>query len=261
MNKILNKIGLLIVGLVFVAFIATPVYAQTAATAGATAPATPPTAINASSSISTIISRADAEIDQRTNDLNDIITRIGEVQKLSTTNQALLIASAQNEINQLSSLKSQIDAETNTAAARIDYKSITKSYGIYDLIATQTRIVIAADKVISIVSSMNLVAGKIQSRIANISSINSVTVQQQYSDAISKITDASTQGIAATNEVIKLLPDKGVATILQSNTAALKDARAKLKTATDDLSAARDDFANIASFLMENASTATPSAQ
>ena len=44
---------------------------------------------------------------------------------------------------------------------------------------------------------------------------------------------------------------------MQANTAALKDARAKLKAATDDLNTARKDIGDIAKYLKENAGTAT----
>ena len=265
MNKIFSKISLLIVGSVLALSVAIcplgKVFAQSADSTTPTVPTAPANPKNIATSLSTTISQADGEIDQRTANLNDIITRIGEVQKLSTTNQALLIASVQNEISQLAALRSKIDSETNAAAAKIDYQSITQSYRIYDLIVPQTRIIIATDKVISIVSSMNLVAGKIQSRTSNISGINSITVQQQYSDSIAKITDASVQAMAATSEVIRLFPDQGNTKVLQSNTSALNDARAKLKTATDDLTAARDDFGNIISFLKENADTKPPPVQ
>ena len=263
MNKIFNKISLLVAGLALILLIAVcppdKIFAQSSD--NSTPAVTTANPKNTTTSLATTIRQADSEIDQRTTSLNDIITRINKVQKLSTTNQALLIASVQNEIDQLAALKSKIDAETNAAAAKIDYQSITKSYRIYNLIVPQTRLIIATDKVTSIVSSMNLVAGKIQSRIANISAINSVTIQQQYSDSIAKINDASTQAAAATSEIIRLFPDQGNTKILQSNMAALADARAKLKTATADLTAARDDFGNIISFLKENPGTASPSVQ
>ncbi|MGD0576853.1 MAG: hypothetical protein ABSA74_02140 [Candidatus Staskawiczbacteria bacterium] len=247
MNINLKKINLPVAVFALSFLLAFPILAQTTATP------TPAPTKRAAASLATIISRADTEIDQRINDLNDLITRINAMQKLSVTEQSTLAASAQNEISQLDALKSKIDIETNAAAAKIDYQSITKSYRIYALIIPQTRIIIAADKVMSIIDSMNTVGNKIKTRISTLSGVSAGPINQEFSDFTAKIGDAGTQATAATNEVQLLQPDQGVAATMQANTAALKVARAKIKTATDDLSAGRKDLGDIASFLKENA--------
>jgi hypothetical protein len=90
---------------------------------------------------------------------------------------------------------------------------------------------------------MQTLAGKLQTRISAAQSAgNNVTVAQAaLTDMNAKLTDANTQAQAAITEVSGLKPDNGDQTVMQSNTAALKDARTKIQTAQKDLVAARKD--------------------
>ncbi|MGA2418219.1 MAG: hypothetical protein ABSF55_03205, partial [Candidatus Staskawiczbacteria bacterium] len=78
MNKNFYTINLLIAGLVFVIFAAVcpsdPAMAQTTGTTAVKTPAV---------SIATLISRADSEINQRVQSLNDLLSRIGLMKKIS----------------------------------------------------------------------------------------------------------------------------------------------------------------------------------
>jgi hypothetical protein len=250
-----NKLNLLIACLAFAGVtVALPfgnIFAQTAPAATQPAQTTPGV------SVSTIISRADTEITQRVADLNDLIPRIESMKKISIVEQNYLTTTIQNEVNALNSLKAKVDADTIMSAARTDYQSITKSYRIYALVLPQTRIIAASDRVLTIVDSMNTVGAKVKSRIANITGTNAGTLNSELSDFYAKVSDASTQAKAASDEVTPLKPDQGNKTVIQSNTAALKDARSKIKTASDDLVAARKDIGDIVNYLKENASTAT----
>ncbi|MDE2041367.1 MAG: hypothetical protein KGI59_03250, partial [Patescibacteria group bacterium] len=53
------------------------------------------------------------------------------------------------------------------------------------------------------------------------------------------------QAQAAVAEVSPLVPDQGDKTVMASNTSTMKDARAKIKTAVSDLTAARKDALTI----------------
>ena len=67
-----------------------------------------------------------------------------------------------------------------------------------------------------------------------------------------KITDAGTQANAAISLVSGLQPDQGATTTLKANTAALKDAQSKIKTATADLVAARKDATTIVNIIKDS---------
>jgi len=198
-----------------------------------------------------IIKNADKEIDQRIENLNDLITRIGLMKKISAEEQKTLILSIQNEINQLASLKTKIDSDVDLQTAKADYQSITKSYRIYALIFPQISIMAASDRVMTIVNSMNIIGSKIQLRISALDGNSAAAMNQILSDFTAKISDASTQANMAINEVSLLEPDQGDKTKMKANATALKDAKEKIKSAISSLIEARKDLGTIVRNLKE----------
>jgi DNA repair exonuclease SbcCD ATPase subunit len=242
MNTKYNKINLLIAGLVLAVFVAAPVFAQTTGTIQKDTTAQ-------ASNLKTLISRADTQIDQRIKSLNNLIGRMGEMKKISATDKTSLNSSVQNVIDELNALKIKIDAETNIQTARVDYQSTTKSYRVYALVMPQISIMAASDRILTIVDSLNALSSKIQSRFASLTVANADPINQTLSDLKAEISDASVQAKAATSAVATLVPDLGDKTKLAANTAALKDARDKIKKASADIASARSDAGTIAKFL------------
>ncbi len=84
-------------------------------------------------------------------------------------------------------------------------------------------------------------------------------------DMNAKVAGANAQASAAVTEIANLQPDNGNATIMASNTAALKDARTKIQAAQQDLVAARQDSGSIVKALIaakvSASATASTSAQ
>jgi len=197
------------------------------------------------SDVSTIISKANTEINQRITSLNDLISRIGLMKKLSASQQDSLTSAVQNEINDLISLKTKINADTDKATAKTDYQSITKSYRVYALVLPQVRIMAASDKTLTIADSMNALGTKVQSRISALPATDTTEMNQLFSDFNAKVSDAISQANSAISEISALVPDQGEESVKQSNSKALKSARTKIKTANSDLVEARKDLKNI----------------
>lgn len=199
-----------------------------------------------------LVDRANQEITRRLKTLNQLITRIGEMQKISTSQKATLTASLQSQITALTSLQTKIqnDASANaTSSLKDDVKSITASYRIYALVIPQASIMAAADRIITIANTMQTLGGKIQTRIAaaQASGTDVSAAQTALTDFNAKVADAIAQAQAAINEVAPLTPDNGDQTKFQANHDTLMDARKKLTTAHQDLAAARHDAATIVS--------------
>jgi len=91
-----------------------------------------------------------------------------------------------------------------------------------------------------------------QSNGTNVSSAVSA-----LADISAKTADASTQANAAISEVSGLQPDQGATTTLDANTATLKDAQSKIKTATADLAAARKDVTTVVNVIKGSMKAAT----
>lgn len=195
-----------------------------------------------------LIKRADREISRRITNLNSLATRIGAMKKLSSSEIISLTSSIQNEVSILTTLKTKIDGDTDLATLLTDVQSITKSYRIYMLVIPQSRIMAAADRVLTIVDNLNTLGGKLQTRITAAQSAGKdvSALQTALADFTAKVADAGTQAQAAVGEVTGLVPDNGDQTKMQANNAALKDARLKIQAAQQDFVAARKDAGTIA---------------
>ena len=214
--------------------------------------------------ITTAQQRADQEIARRITALNALITRINGMQKLSADEKTSLASSTQGQITLMNNLQAQIAADAaanSTTSLKADIQSITKAYRVYMLIIPQGNIEAAADRVLTVAATLTDLSTKLQARIAS-STVNTSGAQAALTDMNAKIADANTQANAANSEVASLVPDNGVQTVMQSNTAALKDARSKIQAAQKDLIAAQKDASTIVKDLRISASiTATSTSQ
>lgn len=191
------------------------------------------------------------QIDNRIKAMNELTARINEMKRLSAPEKTSLTASIQVSITDMNQLKTKVGAETDIAAIREDSQSVTKGYRIYMLVLPQGRIEAAADRVLNIVSLMTSFETKLQARLdqAKTDGNDTSSAVALMAEMHSKILDANTQAQAAIDLVSGLQPDNGDKTVAQTNAQALKDARAKIKTAVADLKTARQDAGKIVKLL------------
>jgi hypothetical protein len=235
--------------------------AQTAAvTTGATV-TTPVASVTLTAAETKAISRGDTEITRRITALTDLNTRIQAMQKVTDAFKSGISASITNEVNTLTSLKAKIDADTDLATLKTDIQSITSSYRVFALVLPQGRIAAAADREVTLVSMMSTLGAKLQARIQAAQQAGATTTAMTASltDMAAKLQDAQTQAEAAVTASASLAPDNGVASVMASNTAALKTARADLAAAQKDLVAARKDVDAIVKGLASVKTTTTAS--
>lgn len=214
--------------------------------------------------ITTAQTRADQEITRRINALNALNTRVNAMVKVSASDKSTLSSNIATQIAAMNTLQTQIAADAaanSTTSLKIDIQSITKSYRIFALIIPQGAIEAAADRVLDITDMMTTLGTQLQTRITAAQTAgNNMSVEvAALADMNAKIADANTQANTAVTEVASLQPDNGNATIEASNTAALKDARTKIQTSQQDLTAARKDAGTIVKALLALKVSATAS--
>jgi chromosome segregation ATPase len=194
-----------------------------------------------------VISRSDTAITTRIDALNKLSMRIGQMKNVSTTEVSSISTGIQTQINNLTTLKSKIDADTDVATARADAKTITGDYRTYALTIPQASIVASSDRITTLVGMINAIQTKLQARIttAQTAGKDVTALNTALADMTAKLSDATSQGQTAQSGVASLVPDQGNATIAASNKSALLSARTNIKTATADLKAARQDIATI----------------
>lgn len=191
--------------------------------------------------------RGDTEIDRRVGALNELSTRIGNMQRISDAFKQSLNSAVGAELSTLSALKTKIEGDTDSATLKSDVQSITDSYRIFALVLPQVRIVAAADRIATIFTMMGTLGSKLQARIqaAEQAGADVTALNAALGDMSTKLNDAQTQAQAAISVSAPLQPDNGDKTVMASNTAALKEARTDISTAQKDLVAARKDVDTI----------------
>ena len=219
-----------------------------------------------SAQLAKIITRGDKAIDARVADLATLASRIGEMKNLSDAEKSSLTTAVQAQSVALTALKAKLDADTDSATALADEKTITVDYRIYALIVPQGHIAAASDRALTIAGLLDSVSAKLQIRIAAAQAAGKdvTAVSVVLADMNAKIADLKTQAATAGNSVLSLVPDKGDATVAASNKAALVAAHGDIKSATADIQAARKDaktiLADIKAFHLPAAVAATSTA-
>ncbi len=207
-------------------------------------------------------SHADQEIDRRVSALNDLNTRVQAMVKVSASMKSSLAADVAAQVSALSALKGKIDADSDIDTLKTDIKSITGSYRIFMLVIPQGRIEVAADKVKATGDLFTEFAAKLQARIAAAQTAGKdvTALNASLTDMNAKISDANVQADAAVSLVASLTPDNGDQAKMQANEQALKEARAKVKAALDDLHKAREDAHSVVQALHQMGLEASASA-
>jgi len=249
-----KHISIIFAGVALAAASVTPAMAQTAASSTASSTRGAARVTAQETRIAKAKMHADQELDRRVASLNALAARVNDMKRITDAQKSSLTMSINDQVTVLATLKAKIDADTDVAALRTDIQSITKSYRIYALILPQASLVAAADRAMTVASSMSALSGKLQSRISTLqaSGTDVTALQAAYADFNLKIADANTQANAAVTEVVSLKPDNGDKTVMAANIAALKDARKKVQVAQQDFVAARKDAETIVKGIRRN---------
>lgn len=203
--------------------------------------------------------RAGEEIQRRIDMLNELNTRVQAMAHVSADEKTSISGVVSSQITSLTELKAKIDADTDLATLKTDIQSIAQSYRIFMLVIPSARIDVAADKINTAATAMTALAAKLQTRIAGATG-DSAAATAALTDMNAKVADAQVQANAAVSLVANLQPDGGDKAVQTSNTAALKDARAKIQAALKDIKDARQDAHTIVKWLHEVGASGSASA-
>lgn len=258
MNRIKFILAALVTGTLLVPALALAQDVSATVTGSVHASTTAPRTEGLSASLTTAKSRADQEITRRITAMNALLTRVNGMTRVDASFKATLAANIQTQVTALSALQSTIDSDTSASTLKVEIHSITKSYRIFALVLPQANVGAAADRIQTVAALMTTLSGKLSARLASSTATgaDNASSTAALADANAKIADAQVQATAAIGHIAGLQPDNGVKSVMTSNTAALKLARADIKVAQQDLAAARKDFAVIMSGLHINVSAA-----
>jgi len=194
-------------------------------------------------------------VSQRIVSIGMLIGRIQNMSKLSDSDKTSILAPLRSEISVLINMRNTIASTTSTSTLKAQIDSITKSNRVYALIEPKANIIAASDRIIAITTSLNTIYSKLNSRLgSNGASSTDPVISSALSDFTAKISDALNQASSSVSEVSGLTPDNGDKAVVAKNSAALKDAKAKVSAAQKDLSDAQSDIKTVANTLLNKKS-------
>jgi len=188
--------------------------------------------------LTNIKTKGDAEIARRLKTLNTLATRISAATKLTTADKTSLTNQVNDEIANLTTLKTKLDAETTVAGAIADVQSMITDYRVYALIVPKVQLVKAADDQQAVEDKLTALIAKFETRLnAAKSQGKEVSALQAKLDDM-KTQTTTAQGISSSIEtkVITLQPSD-----YDSDHSVLSGDMAQLKTAHSNNEAAYND--------------------
>lgn len=176
--------------------------------------------------------RADTEIDRRIISLTALITRIANLNRLSSDQKTTFTNRVQAEITNLTNIKTKIDADTDFDTLKTDGKSIVSSYRIYALFMPQIRILSGVGVLSETAGKAASLEAALQAKVNQAKShgLDTTNIEKNMSAISNDILDAQKQAQNASDLVINLTPDG-----YPGNKTSLQSARTDLQTGRKDL--------------------------
>lgn len=149
------------------------------------------------------------EIERRISALNELVTKLSSLKRVTSAQKSTLSSLIQNEITNLNSLISRIETDADILTLKTDTKSIVTSHRIFALFMPQIRLLAAADALNNSAMKMSEFATKIETRINEASSSGQSTTELEtlLSQMKTNISEAQTQADAVVAAVTPLTPD------------------------------------------------------
>jgi hypothetical protein len=204
-------------------------------------PAAASAASNPTQQLNLIKSRAATEIDRRLDRLHQLSSTISGASRLSASDTSTLSTEVSTQANGLTSLKAQIQSDTDLDSARIDAQSIFSEYHVYALIVPKVWMVRVADDQQAVETKLNILSGKLQTRVnqAHDKGKDVGAMQNQLNDMIAQTQAAQKISSVVEQQVLPLQPTdySNDHTILSGYRDQLKAAHANNKAALADAKA------------------------
>ena len=231
-------------------FIGLLLAAMPATSSAVVSPAPTVAAAATAQKLANLKNKGTAEIDRRTTNLNNVLTKLGAVSVLKPADKDALTTQVKTELTGLATLKTKLAADTDLATARTDVQSIVTDYRVYALMLPKVGMVASADRFDSVEQKLMTLHDKLATKVSPMSAADSA----KLTDMAAKLTDAKTKTDGIVAQLLALQP-----TDYNANHTVLVNFRATEKTAHDDLVAARDDAKALIDSLKGAKASSSPS--
>ena len=195
----------------------------------------------ATSTLPTVIAKGDKAIVERITSLNKATTNLAKYKNLNSTMLTQITASLGTGVTDMNTIKAKLDADTDLATAKADYKSIFSDNRIYAVVLPQQNTMASMDNLLGRTATLQATLNAFQAKASvkaqagkDVSSVTSI-----LSQASTTLADVNTQAQNALNSVAGLKVDHSDKAIQASNkqiTDGLKTIRAAINSDLKSLS-------------------------
>ncbi len=185
--------------------------------------------------IANLKERATTEITRRLKFLNELLTKLDKIKKISTTDKLALKTQIQTQIDGLTALQTKTNADTDLVTLKTDVKSIIGDYHIFAFFRVKIELLVASERMFTATDNLNSIYTKLKTRVADAKTQGKdvSVLESELSEMLLKINDAKIQYQAVETELSSL-----TAQGYPGNKVTLQDARAKIKLGAQDLRSA-----------------------
>lgn len=192
--------------------------------------------------VESLKTRGNQEIDRRVTLLNQLTSKIDGLKKLTADQKSQFSSEIKQNIDDLTALKTKINADTDLDTLKADVKLIVDSYRVYAIFMPKIHLLAGAAVATEIATNLTALADKLDVRIksAAASGTDATIMNAELSDMRAKITSAISDIKSAEDAALSAVPSG-----YPENRSTLQASRTSLKSATTNLLAAKLDASKI----------------
>jgi len=189
--------------------------------------------------------RAIHEIDRRITSLTNVLNRVNSFERLPDETKTVLTTQIQQEIDDLTVLKSQLEEATDQTVIVELAQDVVTSYRIYAVFLPKIRTILAAEAIQLISDKMLDLHERLATTVSELEleGVDTQGMQQTLIDVEESVTEAENQALSSIELVTPLAPEDFPSnkSIFQTARQSLRSARLSLVSARDSLRALVDE--------------------
>jgi len=142
-------------------------------------------------SFSTMLNQATDKITKRIDSINELVLEAEEIKNISESVKNSLLLPAQDALPELTEVKNKLGQVSDISSALSYYESAMAMCRKYDTLILKIKLILTADKALTVSNAIKTVGQKIDARVSVIDNINLSTLSYLSSDFNSKAAELS----------------------------------------------------------------------
>jgi len=172
------------------------------------------------------VNQGNNQTSSKINYLTGLVPQIQSMSKIVDSEKSVIVENINMQIKNLTEQQNRVDNATDSASLKSNTQLLGELYRVYTLFIPKIHIVLAADRIVDIVDDLNILSGKLNTRISLEINKNKDTKQLEIllEEMNKNISDARDQAQKSLDAIKSLGPDQGNKSVFESNKTSLNKA-------------------------------------